>query len=819
MAQDKEIKIKIDTKVPVKGVDYFTPEDIDDIKDKVVNNNEFRAGYETQELVIKLDARNPVKGKDYFTENDIAQVVELVKDRIPTPEDGKSPVRGEDYFTDADVSSMVADILSQVQVVNGKDGKDGVTPTIDHAAIAKKVMGKIQLPKDGKDGSPDTATDIVSKLTALPQGQRLSYDWLDDLPNLATFRGKLGTTASRDYDLAELKDVTLTNPTNGQVLSYNSTFRKWINAAPSGGGGGGTWGSITGTLSDQTDLQTALDAKANLASPIFTGDPQAPTAPLGDNDTSLATTAFVQQALLSGTANALNLEVYVRNQTGSTIPIGSIVYINGATGNRPTITLAQADNDANSAQTFGFTKSAIVNNGFGYAIVRGELENIDTSALTEGAQLYLSPTTAGTWTTTKPLAPQHLVYVGICIRAHPTLGVIIVAIQNGYELYELHDVSITTPTNGQVLKYDAAQALWVNSTDSTGVAWGAITGTLSAQTDLQTALDTKVDENVAITGATKTKITYDAKGLVTAGADATTADIADSSNKRYVTDADLVDIGNLSGTNSGDNAANTTSNTYADAKVADAINDGTTTIAPSQNAVFDALALKAPLASPTFTGTVTVPVALTGVLRADTGVVSVDSDVTDIVAAGTSSAAGKLELATDAETVTGTDTARAVTPANLVAKMAAPGAIGGTTAAAITGTTITATTSVTTVDEAYNATTWNGNNTVPTKNAIRDKIETMGGGSGITRTVTSIAVDTTAGSAASTDYVYFVTGTTTLTLPTAVGNTNRYTVKSISGTTTVDGGGAETIDGAANIGIANEDSVDLVSNGTEWKVV
>ena len=40
--------------------------------------------------------------------------------------------------------------------------------------------------------------------------------------------------------------------------------------------------------------------------------------------------------------------------------------------------------------------------------------------------------------------------------------------------------------------------------------------------------------NSSITGATKTKITYDAKGLVTAGADATTADIADSTNKRYV---------------------------------------------------------------------------------------------------------------------------------------------------------------------------------------------------------------------------------------------------------------------------------------------
>ena len=69
-------------------------------------------------------------------------------------------------------------------------------------------------------------------------------------------------------------------------------------------------------------------------------------------------------------------------------------------------------------------------------------------------------------------------------------------------------------------------------------------------------MDGKVDENTAITGATKTKITYDAKGLVTAGADATTADIADSTNKRYVTDAQLVVVGNTSGTNTGDNATN-----------------------------------------------------------------------------------------------------------------------------------------------------------------------------------------------------------------------------------------------------------------------
>jgi hypothetical protein len=91
---------------------------------------------------------------------------------------------------------------------------------------------------------------------------------------------------------------------------------------------------------------------------------------------------------------------------------------------------------------------------------------------------------------------------------------------------------------------------------SSAVAWGGVTGTLSNQTDLQTALDLKVDENAAITGATKTKITYDAKGLVTAGADATTADIASSTDKRYVTDAQLVVVGNTSGTNTGDNATN-----------------------------------------------------------------------------------------------------------------------------------------------------------------------------------------------------------------------------------------------------------------------
>lgn len=70
----------------------------------------------------------------------------------------------------------------------------------------------------------------------------------------------------------------------------------------------------------------------------------------------------------------------------------------------------------------------------------------------------------------------------------------------------------------------------------------------------------------------------------------------------------------------------------------------------------------APIASPSFTGTVTLPTGLTGVLRADSGVVSTDSDVTDLVTAATSSAQGKVELAIASELNTGTDADRAITP-------------------------------------------------------------------------------------------------------------------------------------------------------------
>ncbi|OBQ40855.1 MAG: hypothetical protein AN484_22075 [Aphanizomenon flos-aquae WA102] len=296
-------------------------------------------------------------------------------------------------------------------------------------------------------------------------------DYLAKAGNLA---GLASTSAARSNlglgSLAVVNDA----PSDGSQYARKNGAWDVVTATPD------FISSVSSPLAVTTgNLTIDLSAYAPLASPALTGNPTAPTPTFGDNDTSIATTAFVQAGLLGGTAVARNLEVEVRNQSGSTIPAGRIVYISGATGNKPLITLAQANNDANSAQTIGFVKTAIANNGTGFVIVRGELENIDTSALTEGVQLYLSPTTAGTWTTTKPSAPQHLVYVGIVIRSHPTLGTILVAVQNGYELGEIHDVALSGLANNDLLAYESSTDLWKNKTYS---ALGLLTSSAAAST-------------------------------------------------------------------------------------------------------------------------------------------------------------------------------------------------------------------------------------------------------------------------------------------------------------------------------------------------
>ena len=96
--------------------------------------------------------------------------------------------------------------------------------------------------------------------------------------------------------------------TDTAKFKFGDGTTAWITLVYSGGSGG-SWGAITGTLSAQTDLQNALNLKATLASPTFTGVPAAPTAVPGTNTTQLATTAFVAAAGAASGITALTGDV------------------------------------------------------------------------------------------------------------------------------------------------------------------------------------------------------------------------------------------------------------------------------------------------------------------------------------------------------------------------------------------------------------------------------------------------------------------------------------------------------------------------------
>lgn len=105
----------------------------------------------------------------------------------------------------------------------------------------------------------------------------------------------------------------------------------------------------------------------------------------------------------------------VVNKTGSDIPNAKVVYINGGLGNRPTIALADAAT-VDPMRTIGMTTHAIANNAEGWVAVGGTVDG-DTSAFTTGEILWLSPTTPGEMTHTKPTAPDARVSCAIPVNS------------------------------------------------------------------------------------------------------------------------------------------------------------------------------------------------------------------------------------------------------------------------------------------------------------------------------------------------------------------------------------------------------------------
>lgn len=94
-------------------------------------------------------------------------------------------------------------------------------------------------------------------------------------------------------------------------------------------------------------------------------------------------------------------------------------------------------------------------------------------------------------------------------------------------------------------------------------------------------------------------------------------------------------------------------------------------------------------------------------------------------------------------------------------------------------------------------------------------------GGGLAPSVNNISSNTAAGSTSGTYYIYFCTGTITVTLPTAIGNANLYTIKNVgTGMVTIATTSSQTIDGVVGATLPNQyQSVDLISNNSNWDIV
>lgn len=186
---------------------------------------------------------------------------------------------------------------------------------------------------------------------------------------------------------------------------------------------------------------------------------------------------------------------------------------------------------------------------------------------------------------------------------------------------------------------------------------------------------------------------------------------------------------------------------------------------------------------------------------------------------GTGTTANDTSGNSNTGTINGTITYSSTVSSNTTSYPDVPVSQGGTGLVSTTPYALVAggTTSTTTLQQVSGVgssgqvLTSNGASVLPTWQSLS--------ASGITRSVSSISSNTSAGSAAGTDYVYFVTGTTTITLPTAIGNTNRYSVVNFgSNTVTVATTSAQTINGSTTITIPVNMSVDLISNNANWAI-
>jgi ribosomal protein L35AE/L33A len=402
--------------------------------------------------------------------------------------DGKNGLNGIDGIDGKDGADGQdgADGRDGVDGKDGKDGRagyDGLSIKGDKGDIPKHEWQGTKLKFELPDGNWGKAVDLagkdgigrflggstgVQRLTSTGNTVQITNDGTTF--NLETTGGGGGITSvtgtspiASSGGSTPAISISQSNTTTDGYLSATD-WNTFNNKAPATSGTSLLYGNNAGGFSNVTIGSNLTFSGGTLSASGGSGITE-----ITSLDGSLVVTqeGTVANVQVSEASPASTILAAVRNVTGATLTKGTVVYINGAAGNKATVTKAIATSDATSAQTLGLITADLPTNTNGYATIIGQLVGLNTSAFTEGDQLYLSGTVAGTYTATKTLAPTHLVYVGVVTRSHVNQGAIEVKIQNGYELNELHDVSIVSKANNEVVVYESATNLWKNKTIET----------------------------------------------------------------------------------------------------------------------------------------------------------------------------------------------------------------------------------------------------------------------------------------------------------------------------------------------------------------
>jgi len=275
--------------------------------------------------------------------------------------------------------------------------------------------------------------------------------------------------------LSATAPITIASTSTGRIISFSSGTTPNGYLLSSDGAGGSIWNpastsgltSVVGVspISSAVSggvVSVSLNANYQTAGTYVTG--VVGTSPISASGTTSITVTIDQTALTAGAATtAEGLRTYVKNTSGSAMTKGQAVYVNGAEGTNVTIQLATASTEAGSSKVLGLLYQGLANNEFGWVVESGYLGGIDTSAATAGDSVWLDNTPGSLVFGAPPAEPSNSVYLGVVARSNNINGEILVKVQNGYEIDELHDVSAASPSDGDIIQYKTSSAMWTKS--------------------------------------------------------------------------------------------------------------------------------------------------------------------------------------------------------------------------------------------------------------------------------------------------------------------------------------------------------------------